>query len=113
MIISILQARKQKPGVVKSVHCYEGGKWHYWGWCPDSNALNSRASPVLPSVNLSSPGCPITLFPLLEEEARGKMEIKIGRRRLSRDRSKERAGLCIMELKSGEWRETASLVPIV
>lgn len=78
MIIPISKTRTQKPGVVNSVRGYEGGQWRCRGWCPDSNALSCRAYPVLPSARLSCPGCLITHFPLLEEEARGKMQIHGG-----------------------------------
>lgn len=78
IIIPISQVRKQKPGVVNSVPGHERSQWHCCDWCLDPNALNSRVSPMLPSERLSSPGCPITLSPLLEEETRGKMEVRGG-----------------------------------
>lgn len=86
MIIPILQVRKQKFRVVKSVPGHKGSRWLSCDGGPDPNALKARALPTLPRMRLSSPVAPVTLSPM---ETREEMEIRREGVEIRKDRSKE------------------------
>lgn len=74
MIIPILQVRKQKFRVVKSVPGHKGSRWLSCDGGPDPNALKAKALPTLPRMHLSSPCCPSHPFPCGDERRDGEKE---------------------------------------